>query len=258
MTRRHVSFACEGVQLVGTLDEADGTTGLLIVSGGNEIRAGAFAGQAQLAARIAKEGFPVFRFDRRGVGDSEGANAGFRDSGPDIAAALAALHSEAPQLERVVAFGNCDAASALMLSGGDGFSGLILSNPWTFETDDADDAPPEAVRAHYRGRLRDPAAIRRLLTGKVSLGKLAGSVLGMLRPAPPASTLSQDMALGIGGFAGNIRFLIAERDRTGLAFLSAWDKADPRLRRCANATHAYAEPQARDWLTDEVLDALRA
>ncbi len=57
---------------MGTLDDAPGTTGLLIVSGGNEVRAGAFAGQARLAAEIAAAGHPVFRFDRRGVGDSTG------------------------------------------------------------------------------------------------------------------------------------------------------------------------------------------
>ena len=39
--RRLIGFACEGETLAATLDEAPGTTGLLIVSGGNEIRSGA-------------------------------------------------------------------------------------------------------------------------------------------------------------------------------------------------------------------------
>ena len=39
--RRVISFACEGETLFGSVDEAPGTTGLLIVSGGNEIRCGA-------------------------------------------------------------------------------------------------------------------------------------------------------------------------------------------------------------------------
>ena len=43
MSRRHFTFACAGDTLFGTLDEAPGTTGLLLVSGGNEIRSGAFA-----------------------------------------------------------------------------------------------------------------------------------------------------------------------------------------------------------------------
>ena len=41
MTRRHVLFPCEGSLLAGTIDEAPGSTGLLIVSGGNELRSGA-------------------------------------------------------------------------------------------------------------------------------------------------------------------------------------------------------------------------
>ena len=115
MSRRHLTFSCEGSTLVGSLDEAEGTTGLLIVTGGNELRSGAWAGQAQFAARIAEAGFPVFRFDRRGTGDSDGPNGEFRSSALDIAAALAAFHAQRPTLNRIVGFGNCDAASALML-----------------------------------------------------------------------------------------------------------------------------------------------
>ena len=96
--RRHTLFSCEGSQCVGTIDVATGTTGLLIVSGGNETRAGAWNGQAQLATAIAAAGFPVFRFDRRGVGDSAGTNAGFTGSAPDISAALTAFRQDLPQL----------------------------------------------------------------------------------------------------------------------------------------------------------------
>src|SRR3569833_917642 len=98
MGRRHLSFACEGARLAATLDEAAGSAGLLFVSGGNETRAGAISGQAQHAARIAGAGYPVFRFDRRGVGDSEGENRGFRASAPDIAAALQAFRAACPTL----------------------------------------------------------------------------------------------------------------------------------------------------------------
>jgi len=256
MSRRHLTFDCEGSQLVGTLDECDAATGLLLVTGGNEIRSGAWAGQAQLAARLAEEGFPVFRFDRRGTGDSEGANGGFRTSTSDIAAALVAFRKACPQLERVAGFGNCDAASALMLAGGAGLDALVLSNPWTIESDDAA-PPPEAVREHYKRRLTDPSAIKRLLTGKVSLGKLLGGLRDALRPAPEPTTLAKEMAEGIAGFTGPIAFLVADRDRTGQAFLAAWQRNDPRIRRCPDATHSYVEPHARDWLAERILEVLR-
>jgi exosortase A-associated hydrolase 1 len=257
MSRRHLSFACEGSTLVGTLEKGSAASGLLLVSGGNELRSGAWAGQAQLAAAIAGQGFPVFRFDRRGTGDSDGPNGGFRTSAPDIAAALAVFRSQCPAMTRVVGLGNCDAASALMLAKGEGFDGLLLSNPWTIEQDDAP-PPPDAVRDHYRRRLTDPAALKRLLSGKVSLRKLAASLRDALRPAPPPTTLAQDMAAGISAFAGPIAFLLADRDRTAQAFLAAWDKADQRIRRCPDATHSYVEPHARDWLGEQVLEVLRA
>lgn len=255
MSRRHVSFPCEGSILIGTIDAGAAPTGLLLVTGGNELRSGAWAGQALFAARIAAAGFPVFRFDHRGVGDSEGANSGFEARGPDIAAALAAFRAECPQLTRVIGWGNCDGASALMLARGAGLDGLVLSNPWTIEDDEAA-PPPEAVRDHYRRRLADPAAIKRLLTGQVSLGKLIASLAGMIRKPSPPSTLAQELAKGIADFAGPIHFLVADRDRTAQAFLSAWSKADTRIRRCQDATHSFVEPHARDWLAGQLLDAL--
>ncbi|SFG27877.1 exosortase A system-associated hydrolase 1 [Novosphingobium sp. CF614] len=257
MSRRHFTFACAGCQLVATLDEAGAETGLLLVSGGNEVRAGAWNGQARLAARIAAEGYPVLRFDRRGVGDSEGANGEFRSSGADIAAALAAFRRQCPHVTRVVGFGNCNAASALMLTGGAGFAALILSNPWTIE--DNGEAPPAAVvRDHYRRRLANPAAIGRLLTGKVSIGKLARGLAAAIRPARQArGGLAAEIERGLAGFHGPVRFLIAGRDRTGIAFLSKWPKTDPRIRTCAEATHSYVEPEAQEWLAREVLEILR-
>ena len=89
--RHQLTFLCEGAALAASFDDAPGTTGLLIVSGGNEVRSGAHRGMAMLAQRVAKAGHPVFRFDRRGIGDSEGPNGSYTSSGPDIAAAIAAF-----------------------------------------------------------------------------------------------------------------------------------------------------------------------
>lgn len=263
MSRLHLTFGCGDVQLAGTLDSAPGVTGLLIISGGNEIRSGTFAGQSHLAARIARAGFPVFRFDRRGIGDSEGENRGFRHAQRDISAALGAFRALAPQLERVVAFGNCDAASALMLAGGAGCDGLILSNPWTIEDDAGgeDDAaaalPAEAIRARYLEKLKNPKEVARLVSGGVDLGKLARGLARSLRPAPPPSNLAAEMQAGIAEFAGSVRILLATADRTARVFETAWDASDPRIHRCEGAGHAYVEPEHRLWLEQQVLCALR-
>jgi exosortase A-associated hydrolase 1 len=256
MSRRHTAFPCGTDTLAGTLDKAARTTGLLLVSGGSEIRSGTFGGQARLAAELAERGHPVFRYDRRGIGDSSGSDAGFRGSAPDIAAALAAFRHEAPHVTRVVAFGNCDAAAALMLIGGAGFDGLVLANPWTFDGDTDAAPPPAAIRARYAEKLKNPHELMRFATGKVSLQKLVGGLKHAFKPAAPPTGLAQEIASGLARFAGPVRILIAERDRTAQAFLAGWDANDARLDRCAGASHAFVEADARAWLRDKLLDAL--
>jgi exosortase A-associated hydrolase 1 len=264
MSRRFASFGCEGNTLLGTLDTGAATTGLLIVSGGNELRAGPWNSQAQLAERIAAAGFPVFRFDRRGVGDSDGPNGEFTTAGPDIAAAIAAFKAHVPTLKRVVAYGNCDGASALMLAQGAGCDALVLANPWTFDPEPQTIAetepapmPPAAIRAHYLRRLTDPRALWRLVTGRVKLGQLATSLADAAKPDGPQTALAAQMSAGISGFTGAVTILLAERDRTAQAFLANWDKSDLRLRTCPDATHSFVEPQSFLWLQGQLLAALR-
>ena len=258
MTRTHFSFSCEGSQLAASCDHADGDVGLLIISGGNELRSGAFAGHARIARDISTAGYPVFRFDRRGVGDSEGANHGFEDSSADVAAAIQAFRDAHPSLGAIVGFGNCDAASALMLQSGAGFDALVLSNPWTFDGDDEPDAmPAQAIRSRYLDKLRSPAEIKRLLTGGVSFTKLLGGLKrAVASEAPEPTGLTEKIRFGVDQFSGKVRFLLAERDRTAQAFLAHWDESDARIRKCPNATHAYVEPEAYDWLVNQLVDIL--
>jgi len=252
-----MAFECDGAQLVGTLDDAAGSTGLLLVTGGNETRAGAFSGQARLAATIAKAGYPVFRFDRRGVGDSEGYNMGFRHSQDDIAAALEAFRTARPGLSRVAALGNCDAASALMLACGAGADALVLSNPWTYENAEADAAPPpEAIRARYWQKLKNPREVWRLLTGGVDIGKLVRGLRAASGPTAAPSGLADEMAQGLDKFGGKVRILVAGADRTGQAFLSGWDRKDPRLSIRIDADHAYSGDEDQQWFVEQVLAAL--
>jgi len=261
VSRLHLSFACGSLTLAGTLDTAPGKTGLLIVSGGNDPRAGAFSGQARLANAIARSGFPVFRFDRRGVGDSEGENRGFRKSARDIASAREAFLALAPDVERVIAFGNCDAASALMLGGGEGFAGLVLSNPWTLEEepDEPTALPPSALRERYAQRLRNPREIGRLLSGGVNLKKLArGLIQASASEEKPKGGLAREMRAGLEDYEGSVSILLAGADRTAQIFAQNWSLGDKRVQRCEGAGHAFVEPNHRDWLEKRILEALRA
>lgn len=257
MKRRAVTFDCAGETCGATLDSARGNTGLLIVSGGNEIRAGAFNGQARLAAEIASAGYPVFRFDRRGVGDSSGANGGFRSSLPDIAAALKAFRKEVPHIETIVGFGNCDAASALMCGATElGFDALILSNPWTIDEGEAHALPPSGVRARYLEKLKNPREIGRLLRGRVNIRKLASGLVNATGKDRTTSSLAGDMERGLAAFDRPVRILLAEKDRTAQVFAQRWDPQDPRISRCQYAGHAYVEPHARAWLREQILAGL--
>ncbi|MXP14265.1 hydrolase 1, exosortase A system-associated [Altererythrobacter confluentis] len=261
MKRLHLTFSCSNSALAGTLDTAPSTTGLLIVSGGNDTRAGAFGGQAEMAARIARAGFPVFRFDRRGIGDSCGENRGFRRSGNDVAAALSAFGAMAPQVTRIVGFGNCDAASALMLTSGAGFDRLILSNPWVEEASGPEDQTimaPQAIRSRYLEKLKNPEELKRLFKGDVNFTKLVRGLGTAAKIKSKATSLSAEMTAGLGQFAGPVKILLAMKDRTALNFKSVWDPADARISRCAGADHSYSHPDAREWLYQQLLLGLRA
>lgn len=258
MPRRVIAFPCEGATLVGTLDEAPGATGLLIVSGGNEIRIGAHRGMAWLAAQVADTGHPVLRYDRRGIGDSEGENGGFESAGPDLSAAIAAFREAG--VARIVGFGNCDAASALALYGG--ADALVLANPWVIET--ADDLPPAAaIRARYAERLRDPAEWRRLMSGGVDMAKLARGVGRLVPRRRGHASLAARIAAGLKAFDGAITILLAERDNTALAFADAWrapafaparDRA--RVERLPSPSHSFAGAEDQLWLREKLLAAL--
>lgn len=255
MKRRHLTFDVDGTSCAATLDEADELIGLLIVTGGNEVRAGAFGGQAAIAAKIAERGYPVFRFDRRGVGDSEGVNTGFRGSGPDIRAAAEAFNEQMPHLRRIVAFGNCDAASALVLLNDLKLCLYVIANPWIFSTvDEEEKLSPAAVRKRYAARLRDPRHLCRLLRGQVSLRKLWVGIKRALSNKT-ASTRPNAIMSVIARLQSPIRILIGGRDRTGNAFLEKWNTEDTRIAVHPDADHAFSG-DAQKWLEDQLVDAL--
>lgn len=259
MTRRHFTFACKGATLVGTLDigVASGSSGLLLVSGGNELRSGAWNGQAQLAARLAEAGFPVFRYDRRGVGDSEGGNPTFRHSAADLAAACCAFQAAAPHLTRIVAFGNCDAAAALMLFASDlPIDALVLANPWTIDGEQTPEAmPASAIRSRYLAKLTNPREIWRLLTGGVDLAKLVTGLRGAVAPSAAPTGLVAEMRAGLDRCDGPAQILLATGDRTAQMFEEAWDKTDPRIKRIDSASHSFSDDAARDWLFARLIEA---
>ncbi len=256
-----LTYDCCGSACHATLDEAEGTTGLFIVSGGNEIRCGTHRGMAKLAGELAARGFPVFRFDRRGVGDSEGENSGFEHSEADIMAALAAFRSAQPHLDRIVALGNCDAATALLLHPPAGIAALVLSNPWIVNVA-ADAASPASTRAYYADRLRDPRAWLKLLRGGVNIRKTADSLTSAIAP-----TAQSDLALRVAQAMHKkllpTRIVLAAHDGTAISFADQWSGAlfDPVRERVAvehipSASHSFASAPDHATFLRAVLESL--
>tara|TARA_R110001606_G_scaffold191381_2_gene339314 strand:- start:3127 stop:3948 length:822 start_codon:yes stop_codon:yes gene_type:complete len=272
MTRSFHQIACESDMLAATLDSGTSTTALLIVSGGNEIRSGAHGGMAQLASRIAEHGFSVLRYDRRGIGESTGQNNGFMSSAAEIAAATEFLRQQLPQINKIIAFGNCDAATALALFGPDaGIDGCILANPWVIETisepDSEQSMPSSAViRSRYWDRIKNPRTILDLLSGKIDLRKLLKG-LKQASKSEENSALSLRLRNALFQLGGDSRILLAKRDTTARAFLAAWNSADFAILRgktsitleaLDSASHSFADVDARNWLSEKILETLRA
>lgn len=253
--RRLLTFDCAGHRLGASADGGLGPVGLLMVTGGTQTRAGSHRMYERLAAALGREGYPCFRYDRRGVGDSEGDDPGFRGSGPDMHAAAAAFRAECPGLERIVGLGLCDGATALALFGAEaGLAGLILVNPWLVEAE-ADAPPAAAIRRHYRQRLLSASAWRRLMSGDISYRK---ALTGLRRAAaPPPSDLSSQVAASLARSALPAEIILARSDATAIAAEAEWraiGRAAPIF--VESDSHTFARPGDDEALRVAVLAAL--
>jgi exosortase A-associated hydrolase 1 len=260
--RRLLSFACAGAELAASIDDAPGSTGLLLVTGGSQSRIGSHRMYERLAKSLAELNYPCFRYDRRGVGDSAGEDPGFRGSGPDLAAAATTFRRESPGVARVLGFGLCDGATALALFGaGAGLDGLILVNPWLVEAE-AGEPPPAAIRHHYRRRLLSTEGWKKILSGAVDYRKLLKS----LRKAAArdiASPLARDAASALA--AGRLRAwaIFAEGDATAIAAQQALKAPAFKgliegSQKVATDSHTFARPGDEAALLAATVRALEA
>jgi exosortase A-associated hydrolase 1 len=262
LMRRLLSFDCEGAALGASLDGAGGSTGLLIVTGGTQTRIGSHRMFERLAAALAAAGWPCFRFDRRGVGDSEGEDPDFRGSGPDLAAAAAAFRREQPQLSRLLGFGLCDGASALALHGkAAGLDGFVLVNPWFVEAE-AGEPAAAAIKSRYKEQLLSLEGWKRLLSGSISYRKVLRG-LGRI-VASKSSTLSGEIAASLGKAKVPAQLIFAARDSTAIAAQSEWSSSTFRTVREANPApitidsdaHTFSRPGDEQALLNAVREAL--
>ena len=262
---------------MAVLHGGDRSTGVLVVVGGPQYRVGSHRQFVLMARYLAEAGFPVLRFDARGMGDSDGDFPGFEHCVDDISAAIDAFHEHQPGLRRVVIWGRCDGASAALLylhaRGGDPrICGLCLVNPWVRSASTL----AMARSAHYyRDRIRSKEFWRKLLTGGVSPQALQGwwntRRLAKAQSAGRvggASSFQARMRDALAHFQGRTLLALSGRDLTAQEFLqatehdAAWQTALGRntVSRMVfvNADHTFSDLQMQAELFHAMLGWLTA
>jgi len=179
---RALSFFCGSEQLIGILHSPEQVcgTGLLIVVGGPQYRVGSHRQFVLLARFLAEHGIPVFRFDYRAMGDSDGEAVDFENVNQDIAAAMDCFLKEMPGLEKLVIWGLCDAASAALFYGYQDarVSGLILLNPWV-RTDVS--IAKTYLKSYYRQRLFSAEFWKKIFVGKLNVRQSIDSLVQLIK-----------------------------------------------------------------------------
>jgi exosortase A-associated hydrolase 1/exosortase A-associated hydrolase 2 len=280
-------FECEHDDLVAILHRANPWAPaakrgvVIVVAGGPQYRVGAHRQFVSLARRLSDRGYPVLRFDLRGMGDSGGTHLGYQHSGPDIRAAIDTLTAEEPQLDEVVLFGECESASGILFYAYQDprVKGIALVNPWVR----TEEGQAQVILKHYYvTRLLSRAFWRKLGSGKFSPRASVVSFAQVLRTylqgrksatssraAPGQDDMSKlplplKTAEGLRRFGGQTMILMSGRDFIAREFdevvasSKAWQQllADARVRRrvLADADHTFSREvwkvQVFDWIAE--------
>ena len=183
-------FLDPGRRLFGILTEpvhliSPPRAALILVSSGAVPTVGPNRVYATLARRLAAEGIAVLRFDVAGIGDSdphpgEPANTVYtRDAPSDVATAVSFVAARG--FSKIIAGGICAGGYHALKAvvAGASLTGIAIINPLTFHY--VEDMPLAAqphltiveARRHRRS-IRSAAAWRKLLTGKVGVGRTLG------------------------------------------------------------------------------------
>lgn len=247
ISEQGIVFPCAGEQLLGiiTTPELPGKIGVLFIVGGPQYRAGSHRQFLLLSRALAAAGYSAMRFDYRGMGDSSGDLRNFEAIDDDIGAAIDAFCAHCTQLERIVLWGLCDAASASLLywdtTRDARIGGLILLNPWIR----SEATLARAYVKHYYGqRLVQPEFWHKLLTGRLGIGRALAGFIGSLRRARQQNPSTEEvrvmsfqkrMLRGLHEFPGASTLILSGNDYTAKEFLES-----------ANASPAWQEVLKRD------------
>ncbi len=275
-TEEATSFACAGEMLLGILarPETPAQTGVLVIVGGPQYRVGSHRQFVLLSRTLAAAGYPVLRFDYRGMGDSEGKPRDFLALTADITAAIDALYERVPSLKKVALWGLCDGASSALIyyheTSDPRVHQLCLLNPWVRSEVSL---ARTKVKHYYAQRLMQKHFWLKLLAGKVMLGAISSLAkdLGMWAsgsawPAPKDHSFQKKMAAAWAIFPGKILLILSCDDYVAKEFLEYasrnpdWKSAlkNPNLVRhtLQGADHTFSTAKSRAMVDDLTLSWL--
>ena len=249
--------------------DANPGMGVIMLTGGMQIRAGSHRQYLLLARTLAAEGYAVLRLDFPGFGDSPGTPRHYAANADVIVAAIAELQERKPELRGFVLWGLCDGASAAALHAcaDERVMSVLMVNPWL---DDV--AEHVGLSGYYHRRLMSPQFWRSLLCGEV--GVMRGAV-GFMRhvwhklfaPVEDGKRMTaaensgergdsaSDIWSALGSLSGRVMVVTGEADRTGQAFLAMLARRPGvqqgvRQVMVPQADHTFSTPQWHAALTE--------
>lgn len=225
MNEAAINFECNDTNLIGILHGTHlsaATVGVVIIVGGPQYRLGSHRQFVLQARDFATLGIPCFRFDYRGMGDSEGDSRDFREIEDDIQAALNAFQDTLPNIEKFVLWGLCDAASASMMYAATDkrVCGMVLLNPWVRNENSLAQA---YVSDYYPSHISSKQFWRKLFSGKINLFHaitqfLHNIIQATQRTDTSDTTYIDKMLHGLQQFAGESLVILSGEDLTAGEF----------------------------------------
>ena len=247
--QRALHFFCNGSSLVGVVDipERPLPRGVLILADSSQYRVGSHRQFTLLSRVLATRGIPMMRFDRRGMGDSDGEPRAFDTIDDDVRAALKEFFIQVPEMKEIVLLGLGDAALAASLYAptDERVCALVLLNPLPSDGDAA-----SALRHHYLARLGEVAFWKRIASGKINLPAHAAALRENVRIVAHERRggLPRRIAASLAGFPGRVLLVLSGDDQAAKRFVRRLARHNARFR-CvdvARADHAFTSGAARD------------
>ncbi len=251
LEQRAVRFNSGGSSLVGIVDvpERPLQRGVLLIADGSQYRVGSHRQFTLLSRMLAARGIPVMRFDRRGMGDSEGDAQGGDEINEDIRAALKEFAVHLPDMNEIVilALGDAAPAAAFYAPLDARVRGLVLLNPQV-RTPQAEALA--ALRHHYLARLSDAAFWKKVASGQLDFAASAAALRHNMRQAAHErrAALPRRMVASLAHFDGQVLVVLGAADPCAREADRLLARHRVRCRRVeiAGADHAFASREWRD------------